>query len=366
MAVQGMDAIFADSGFGAALVAALPAAILVEDEHRRIVLANERLCGLFRLNRSPAELIGSDAGTLTCEMRTLTADARRFASRADDIVDADEPAVDEAIEFADGSFCDRDYAPILVGGERRGRVWMYRDVAPPRAPAPRRSGTDYIALLSHEIRTPLTAIKSFVGLLRENQPPLPAEAAEFAEIIERNTDRLLRLVSDLLFVTHAETGTLRLQPVPVSVPEVVAEAVRASSESAAQRGVTLEFSAAGPARGPLVTADRQSLLLVLDNLLSNAIKFSAERARVTVTTRFDGARWRIDVTDWGIGIPRGEQDQVFDPFFRGSNARIAQIPGTGLGLSVARAITGLQRGRVEVRTVPDGSTTATVCLRPCP
>lgn len=364
MAGQAVDERLAGTGLADALAAALPAAVLVEDEDRRVVLVNERLCALFRLRRTPAELAGSDAAALMRRMRMATADPRRFASRAAEVASAGEPAVDAAIEFADGTCCDRDYAPLRMDGGRRGHMWTYRDAAPPRTAAPARSGMDYIALVSHEIRTPLTAIISFTGLLRESQPPLPAEAAGFAEIIERNAHRLLRLVSDLMIVAHVETGVLHVEPAPVAVPEVVADAVRARREVAAGRGVTLQFAAA--AAGPMALADRQWLLLTIDKLLSNAVKFSNPPARVTVTARFDDGEWRIDVTDSGIGIPRGERDRVFDPFFRATNARIAQIPGAGLGLSVARAITELQHGRIGISGARGAGTTASIWLRPPP
>jgi two-component system phosphate regulon sensor histidine kinase PhoR len=124
--------------------------------------------------------------------------------------------------------------------------------------------------------------------------------------------------------------------------------------------VTLEMSAE---EGPPLRADRQRMLQVLDNLLSNAIKFTEPNGKIRVTGRCSGGEWQIDVEDSGIGIPEEEQDKIFQRFFRASNARVEAVPGTGLGLSVVKAIIELHGGRLELRSTPGKGSTFSVHMK---
>jgi signal transduction histidine kinase len=151
-----------------------------------------------------------------------------------------------------------------------------------------------------------------------------------------------------------EAGALPLDPAPVSVPDLVAEAVGLAAPAAAKQGITIEVSAGD---GPFVTADHRRLMQVLDNLIANAVKFSHRNRRVLVTACYAGGQWRIDVTDTGIGIPPAEAGQLFSRFVRASNARTAGLPGTGLGLSIVKVLTEMHGGHVEVdSTLGRGST----------
>ena len=212
----------------------------------------------------------------------------------------------------------------------------------------------FLAIVSHELRTPLTSIVSFSELIRGEADGLTPEGVRFLDIIERNADRLHRLVGDLLILDRLEAGALPLDPAPVSVPDLVAEAVRLAAPAAAKQGITIEVSAGD---GPLVTADHRRLMQVLDNLIANAVKFSHRNQRVLVTACHAGGQWRIDVTDTGIGIPPEEAGQLFSRFVRASNARTAGLPGTGLGLSIVKVLTEMHGGHVEVdSTLSRGST----------
>jgi PAS domain S-box-containing protein len=217
----------------------------------------------------------------------------------------------------------------------------------------------YLATVSHELRTPLTSIVSFAELIRSESPGLGPDAGEYLDIIQRNAERLLRVVGDLLDLSSLEEGVARLDLAPISVPWVTRESVRTGWSIAAVDGVRLDISLED---GPDVQADASRLQQVLDNLISNAVKFSAVGGRVEVRATHNGTEWRIDVADAGIGIPPSEVDHLFDRFFRASNARRAEVPGTGLGLPTAKAITELHGGRIEVASTMGGGTTFTVIL----
>jgi PAS domain S-box-containing protein len=217
----------------------------------------------------------------------------------------------------------------------------------------------YLATVSHELRTPLTSIVSFAELIRSENPGLGPDAGEHLGIIARNAERVLRVLGDLLDLSSLEEGVARLDLAPISVPWVARESVRMGWSIAAGDGISLGISAE---EGPEVQADAGRLQQVLDNLISNAVKFSVSGGRVEVRASHDSSEWRIDVADTGIGIPPSEVDHLFDRFFRASNARRAEVPGTGLGLPTARAIVERHGGRIEVASTVGSGTTFTVYL----
>ncbi len=204
---------------------------------------------------------------------------------------------------------------------------------------------EFLAVVAHELRTPLTSIVSFSELLRGESDGLSADGGRFLDIIERNADRLLRLIDDLLMLNRLEGGALPLELASVSIPGLATEAVRSATAVAAKSGVTVHLDAGD---GPQARADPRRLLQVLDNLIGNAVKFSSAGGLVRVSARYTRESWRIDVSDTGIGIPPEEAARLFSPFVRGSNARIAGLPGTGLGLSIVKALVEMHGGQVRV------------------
>jgi signal transduction histidine kinase len=227
-----------------------------------------------------------------------------------------------------------------------------------------RAGVDeqraqFLAVVSHEMRTPLTSIISFSELLRGESAGLSADGQRFLGIIERNADRLLRLIDDLLMLNRLEAGGLPLEVTEVSLPDLAADAVKSASPVAAKSRVSVHLDATD---GPAVRADPRRLTQVLDNLIGNAVKFSHVGGLVRVRLRYQRDTWRIDVSDTGIGIPADEAARLFGPFVRGSNARIAGLPGTGLGLAIVKSLVEMHGGHVRVESVQDEGTTFSVFL----
>jgi signal transduction histidine kinase len=236
------------------------------------------------------------------------------------------------------------------GGVPRARSYADRG----RGEAGDEQRSQFLAILSHEMRTPLTSIISFSELLRGESAGLSADGLRFLDIIERNADRLLQLMDDLLLLNRVEAGGLPLETALVSLPDVAGEAVKSAAPVAAKSGVTIHLDAGD---GPLLEADPRRLMQVLNNLIGNAVKFSHVGGLVRVQLRFARDAWRIDVSDTGIGIPADEVVRLFGLFARGSNARIAGVPGSGLGLAIVKSLVEMHGGRVTVQsTLGKGST----------
>src|SRR5436190_1772593 len=216
---------------------------------------------------------------------------------------------------------------------------------------------EFVSLVSHELRTPLTSIRGYVELLLSEE--LNDDQRRFLGIVDRNSERLLELVSDLLFLAQIEAGKLAIDVGSLDLKKVIEECIETSSAVADSRGVKLEATIE---RLPKIEGDRVRLHQVLDNLLSNALKFTPSGGRVEVRLMRAGEAAVLEVADTGFGIPEEEQARLFERFFRSSSATENAIPGTGLGLTITKAIVERHGGRIEIESAENAGTTARVRL----
>src|SRR6266540_6707248 len=219
---------------------------------------------------------------------------------------------------------------------------------------------EFVALISHDLRTPLTSIMGYLELTMDDET-LGEESRSYLDVVQRNSDRLLRLVNDLLFVARLEAGELDLRRTEVDLGAVVRQSVEEARPRAAAKGIELGCEAQSV---PELRADRGRMFQLLDNLISNAIKFTPEGGRVDVRLLQRGPNVRIEVVDTGIGISPEEQGRLFERFFRATTATERHIPGTGLGLYIACAIAEAHGGGIDVESEPGRGTTFCVELPP--
>jgi signal transduction histidine kinase len=218
---------------------------------------------------------------------------------------------------------------------------------------------EFVSLVSHELRTPLTSIRGYIELLLEDLEPSETGRRRYLEVVDRNSQRLLELVSDLLFLAQVEAGRLAIEREPVDLARAVEECIETSSPVADSKGIALT---AHVGRVPGLDGDRARLAQMLDNLVSNALKFTPEGGRVDVRLHADGETALLEVEDNGLGIPQEEQGRLFERFFRSSTATENAIPGTGLGLTITRAIVERHGGRIELESRENAGTVVRVSL----
>jgi signal transduction histidine kinase len=219
---------------------------------------------------------------------------------------------------------------------------------------------DFIASVSHELRTPLTSIRGYLELMLEDDvKTLTTEQQDFLEVIDRNADRLLQLVGDLLFVAQLDAGQLALTRSEVDLEALVVHAVDAARPLAEQRRIDV---AAHGRPVPGVFGDSTRLAQLLDNLVSNAIKFTPEGGRVDIRTDILDGHAVIEVSDTGVGISRADTELIFDRFYRTRDAGSQAIQGSGLGLAIAKAIVEAHDGRIGVESRQGQGTTFRVEL----
>jgi signal transduction histidine kinase len=209
-----------------------------------------------------------------------------------------------------------------------------------------RTKDEFVATVSHELRTPLTSIRGYLEMIEEES--VSPEAREFLTVIQRNSDRLLSLVGDLLFVAQDDAGQLELVLAPLRPRELVEEAIASARPAADARQIRLFVLVEDI---PDINGDRARLAQLLDNLLSNSLKFTPIGGRVDVRLKLepDGST-AFEFQDNGIGIPKLEQNDLFKRFFRANAATDNVISGTGLGLSIVKAIAEAHGGFVSVES----------------
>jgi signal transduction histidine kinase len=244
-------------------------------------------------------------------------------------------------------------APVRGEEGLIGRIWTLREVTQERELD--RLKDEFVATVSHELRTPLTSLMGFLEMLREGEAgELTPEQERFLAIVHRSSERLQRLVGDLLFVARLDAGGLQLHlEDDVALDVVVAEAVESASADARSHDVALQLERDGKIS---VRGDRERLGQLVTNLLSNAVKFTPAGGSVTARVFQEDGLGVIEVEDTGIGIPKVEQERLFQRFFRSSTATDQAIPGTGLGLAITRAIAEAHDGRITFRSEPGEGT----------
>lgn len=207
---------------------------------------------------------------------------------------------------------------------------------------------EFLSLVSHEIRTPLTSIRMFIDTLREDRVRDPQERRRCLTVIDEELVRLDGLVGRLIELSKIEHRHAVFDRSPVKVSDIVADALAAFEAMKVGEQVDLRIDVAPDLS---VLGDRAALGQAVANLLGNAWKYTpAEGKRIEVTAASDGRYVTIAVLDNGEGIPRAEQDLIFDKFHRGSAAQKRGAAGSGLGLALVRAIVEAHRGKVDVRS----------------
>ena len=221
--------------------------------------------------------------------------------------------------------------------------------------------SDFLGNVSHELRTPLAAVKGYVdNLLDGVAGPLTDKPRHYLSRVLDNAERLSRMVSDLLDLTRIEAGKIELLSQALPLADVVCDAIEGLRHVAAARGVRVTVDL-DPC--PLVWADPDKVHQVIANLLANAIKFSPPGAEVVVTACPDaGGLVRLAVEDAGPGVPAAERERVFDKFYQVGRIEGERLPGTGLGLTIARHLVELHGGRLWVEDATRGGAKFVVLL----
>jgi PAS domain S-box-containing protein len=348
----------AERDFVSAVLQTAPSLIMVLDAQGRIVrfnLACERLSGL-----SSDEALGRHVWELPFLPEPDRDEVRRNIAR---LVESTAPvSVDRIWLDPKGHrhwiawtvMALRDQAGVATNLIGIGSdVTMTRELE--------RLKSQFVSMVSHELRTPLTSIRASMQLLLASTTgPRDPEIDQLLHVALANADRLIRIVSDILDMSKIEAGELRVRPERAAPRAIIEESVRAVAGVA--RDAQVQVTCDVPDGLPEVVVDAGRTIQVLINLLSNAIKHAPRGSCVEVSVTREPSAIAVSVRDHGPGIPTAMLDFIFEPFTQLDTSDSRRIPGTGLGLTIARALAEKQGGTIRVESREGAGATFTVTL----
>lgn len=321
-------------------------------------------------NRAAANMLGMDSALLTGKSAydllrspeaNFTLSSCLEGSLRRTVVDADEAAVsgEDTIFRADGSSLRIEYKLncILEGGHLTGSVLSLRDIS--QRYALDRLKSEFISTVSHELRTPVTAIRGALGLISADNTGLAdKKTANLIRIARSNSERLAKLVNDILDLDRLGSGRERMMMRPMFLSDVVSHAVEDILPVADAAGVKLIYN-------PLkveVMGDSDRLQQVVTNLVSNAVKFSPRGSAVSILLNLGADGVTLSVVDSGRGVPADKLETIFDRFQQVDSSDARQKGGTGLGLAICREIVLQHEGRIWAECNSTGGSSFRVFL----
>ncbi|MCA1831337.1 MAG: HAMP domain-containing histidine kinase, partial [Actinobacteria bacterium] len=221
-----------------------------------------------------------------------------------------------------------------------------------------RAKNDFVAAITHELKTPLTSLLGYASILRKRVDALPKDRREqFFEIIQRQGERILKLIGDLLDSSRMESGLAKLSRERIDIAGLIKSVVAGMKPAAKKHTVRVDL----PSEDPGLYGDPSALEHVLTNLLDNALKYSPKKTTVHVWTEVEPSELRINVSDEGLGIPPEDLPHIFERFRQGDGVERSRN-SVGLGLFIVRSLVEAQGGRVSAISTPGRGSTFTIAF----
>jgi len=240
-----------------------------------------------------------------------------------------------------------------------GGVWLtYRNLS--REMTLARLKSDFVANVSHELRTPLALIRLYAETLELGRLMAKDKYQEYFRIIREESERLTALINNILDFSRIEAGRKEYEFKETNLAELVHSTLESYRFQIQQNGFAFEENISGDI--PPVIVDREAIAGSLLNLLNNALKYSKDRKYIGVSLYRSNSRVNLEVQDRGIGIPKNEQEKIFEKFYRCGDALVHNIKGSGLGLSLVRHIARAHGGDVLVESAPEKGSKFTIAL----
>lgn len=318
--------------------------LLLVDQRGKVLYCNSmaRILGLF----DEAISVGSDLSSV------ITEEQLRHA--LDPMLSSTGPArIMREITLENNSVSTTLRVTIRRISMRNALVLSIEDVTQQRIAETSRH--DFVSQATHELRTPLTNIRLYVETAQTDGEDDKELRGECLNVISRESQRLERLVSEMLSVSEIEAGSMTLRKDDVRLDQLFKSLQQDYTANASKKQIALTFDL--PPKLPAIQGDRDKLAIVVQNLLGNAIKYTPEGGSVNVSVDLSSTELIFEVRDSGIGISEEDQKRVFEKFYRANDPRLGDITGSGLGLALAYEIVRLHGGEMSVESVlNEGST----------
>jgi len=326
--------------------------IIVTDNHENVGFINDYMLNLLKKKR--ADVVDSPLDQVIRDEKLLALISQQQGFKnpvANHLFDIALPdlAPDNTYQISYAYLADDNKAQI-------GKLIVFNNTTREKEAA--QAINDFTAHAAHELLTPLTTIKSYSELLMDGEIIDTATQKEFYNIINNETDRLSRLIKDLLNLSRIEMGSLSLNLGRVKSDWLFEDCIEAVAGAAAQKNISILKRL--PDNFPTLTGDKELLKGAIINILGNAIKYTPENGQVEFELSEDDGMVAFDIRDTGYGISSEDLARIFDKFYRSGNPNITSQQGTGLGLAITSQIINLHGGEIKVESKIDKGTHFTV------
>lgn len=327
-----------------AVISSMFEGVLLTDEKGNILMMNPTLRKLFLVDSAPE-------GKKPIEVMRNN----RIQDMVDAIIkDRKRIATEEAFaNISEEKIMRISGGPIIKNDSMEGAILVFHDITELKKLEGVRQ--DFVANVSHELKTPLSNIKGYAETLLEGALDDKSSSRDFTGIIYRESDRLAKLIEDLLDLSRIESGKTGMVLLPVDIGQKLRSAAYILNRSVQDKRIKLEIFI--PPGTPLILADEGRITQVLLNLMDNAIKFTPEDGSIKISIYKKDDFVQIDVNDTGIGIPEKDIPRIFERFYRVDKAHSRDLGGTGLGLSIVKHIVQAHKGEVWVTSTPGKGST---------
>jgi PAS domain S-box-containing protein len=363
-----------------ALIESIDDGIVLISDGLQIRHANSAFFRMFNSGREPDEAILANISSGIEPFLSHFVDPQGLYTSTLNLLTSRGNIHDERFELLDGRTVSRDYISILSAGGEWSLLNIWRDITQ-QVELDRRTARvlkheravrsaieqqnknliefnatkdQFVADVSHELRTPLTSIIGYIELLLLDGDHFNATHLEYIEMLHQNGKNLLALVGNLLLVTRLDAGRVELACRDEALSLLVGSTVDAFKPEAGAKNLTLTVELS--THDQSVSVDSGKFDQVLRNLISNALKFTPDGGTVAVSTHREALAWVISVSDTGIGITDTDLDKVFERFHTGAPVRDDEVSGSGLGLTITKALVELHGGTIDVVSDIGGST----------
>ncbi|WP_102273921.1 MHYT domain-containing protein [Cytobacillus massiliigabonensis] len=341
------------------LIDSLPIGVLVVDNDWNIAALNRPLCQIFKIEEPIQNIIGNSQSSF---YQYILSKVKHNEENIDDMLSNGLPVIDE-IEVNDNRMIKRSYFPFIMDEEIKGHLWTFEDIterklmeqglikAKEEAIKANLAKSEFLSKMSHELRTPLNGILGFSKLL-EIDELLGEQQQKFVKEILKGGRHLLDLINEILDLSRIEAGKFKITNETVNLTVLIDDCLNLLVPAANKKGIKIRKI--HDCDGRYVFIDEVRFRQILLNLLENAIKYNNENGRITISCEYNEGLLIIHVIDNGIGIPKEEQQRIFEPFYRLDHNYT--IEGAGIGLALVKQLVDLMGGKMGVHSqVGEGS-----------
>ncbi|MEM7035681.1 MAG: ATP-binding protein [Bacteroidota bacterium] len=347
------------------LVSNLNAGLLAEDQHRNIILVNQRFCEIFNIVEPPHVLLGVDCSDFAHQGKEMFKAPDSFIERIDQLLDKKTLVIADQLETADGRFLERDFIPIIEGGHYLGHLWQYRDItdrvgaenellqARKSAEAAAVAREQFIANMSHEIRTPMNSILGLSDILLKSE--VSDKQRNYLSIINDSATNLLVVINDILDFSKVDAGKMQFESIGFKTSDLSRNLIATVQAGAEAKDLEI-ISKIDPEIPDILIGDPYRISQVMLNLLSNAIKFTDKgfvKLQINLLEKGESAaKVRFLVKDSGVGIPAEKAATIFEDFAQVDASVTRKYGGTGLGLTISSKLVRMMGGEIKVDSEP--------------